>query len=73
MHYICCSTPRKDITSLYPFKLLLCIDLFDDSAECADRFSFIVQITDWDNNQPKDKLEDQYFKVLEDDINLVRR
>ena len=44
-----------------------------DSAECADPFSFIDQITDGDHFQPTGELEAQFLKVLEDDIHLAHR
>ena len=39
-----------------------------DSSECADLFSFIDQITDWDNFQPEEELKAQFLKVLENEI-----
>ena len=50
------------ITSLYPFKLLLCVSIcLMDSDKCADLFSFIDKISDWDNFLLTDELEAQFL------------
>ena len=39
-----------------------------DSAECADLFSFIDEIIDWDNFQPEEELKAKFLKFLENEI-----